>query len=472
MSSLSHSSSPTIPGPYALPSVGPTLNYIKFMMRPIETLRHHLRTYGPLSGLTNPVRAGEPTTILAIGPDYNQQVLSNPKSFYALYSRATPGTAAERLTQGVVYMNGERHKQQRRLIMPAFHKKEIDNYASDMIDQTQRLLDSWRPGQVVNLADQMTSLTKSIVVKTLFGLDANEEGRELGLLLEEWLQLSGSIGANLIPAGLPGSPAKRLIEVSEKIEARVIQLLEHKRATLHESRDVVSMLMRVHDEDGSRLSDAEVIANANLLYLAGHETSTNALTWTQFLLSQHPAALAKIVEEIDGVLHGAPPTLEQLTQLPLLEGAINEGLRLFPPLAYLPKTVVEPVDMGGHLLPVKSSVIISHFMTHRLPDIYHEPDKFKPERWQTLTPSPYEFIPFSAGPRMCIGATFAIMEMKIVLAMLLQRYRLSPVPNAEINASIMFLLRSKQMPMVIHAQDRQFDKVPVRGDALKLVDLS
>lgn len=472
MSNLSQSSLHIMPGPYALPSIGSTLNYIKFIVSPIDTLRRHFRTYGALSGLTNPVRSGQPATILAIGPEYNQQVLSNPKTFHSLYARTEPGTAAERLTQGVVYLNGERHKQQRRLIMPAFHKKEIDNYAADMVEQTQRLLDNWRPGQTVNLAAEMTALTKNIVVKTLFGLDATAEGRSLGLLLEEWLQLSGSIGANLIPAKLPGSPAKRLIEVAEKIEAGVIQLLEQKRTTLHESRDVVSMLMRAHDEDGSRLNDAEVIANTNLLYLAGHETSTNALTWTLFLLSQHPKALADVVDELDSVLHGAVPTLEQLAQLPLVEGAINEGLRMFPPLAYIPKTVVEPVEMGGQLLPEKSSVIISHFMTHRLPEIYHDPDKFKPERWLTLNPSPYEYIPFSAGPRMCIGATFAMMEMKIVLAMLLQRYRLSPVPNAEINTSIIFLLRAKQVPMVVNAQDRKFDKVTVRGDALKLVDLS
>ncbi len=462
----------SLPGPRALPGVGSTWNYLQFFRDPIGTLRRHQRVYGPLSGLSAPLHPGVKGTLLAIGAEYNQQVLSNTKVFHAFQMRAPTGSAAERLGTGVVYLNGEHHRQQRRLIMPAFHKKELDHYAGDMIEQTRRLLDSWRPGQTLNLIEEMTRLTLNVVVKTLFGLDAEANGRELGALLEDWLALGSSLGANLIPASVPGSPARRLLHVAEQIEAKTIELLARKRATLAESRDVISMLMRTHDEDGAQMTDAEVIGNAVVLYLAGHETSANALSWALFLLAQHPNVMADLLDELESNLHGEPPGLEQLGKLRLLEGVINEALRLFPPLAYILKNAAEPFEMGGHEFPAGSSVMLSHFMTHRLPEIYEQPDRFMPERWLKIDPSPYEYIPFSAGPRLCIGATFAMMEMRFVLAMLLQRYRLAVVPNADVNASILFLLRARQVPMVVHAQDRQFSSEPVRGNVLSLVDLS
>ncbi|MCE7989827.1 MAG: cytochrome P450, partial [Caldilinea sp. CFX5] len=217
--------------------------------------------------------------------------------------------------------------------------------------------------------------------------------------------------------------------------------------------------------------DEEVIANAVILFLAGHETSANALSWALFLLSQHPEVAQALYAELDTHLGGAPPRLDQLGDLRLLDGVINEALRLFPPLAYIMRTAQEPFVMDGYHVAAKSSVMISHYMTHRLPAIYEEPDRFLPQRWFTLKPSPYEYIPFSAGPRLCIGAQFAMLEMKLTLATILQRFRLAPPVNASIKTSINFLLRVKQMPMIVHAQDGQFTKTPVRGDVLKLVSL-
>ena len=461
-----------LPGPPARGNLGATWRFTRFMLQPFPTLQRHLSTYGPVSGLTGAIKPGGQGLILAIGPQYNQQVLSNPTLFYNMGSSNVPKTsAAWRLAQGVVYLNGEHHRQQRRLIMPSFHKKEIDRYGEAMVAATERLLAGWQPGQPINLIAEMTRLTMNVVLKTLFGLDAEQEGHELGLLLEEWLALSGSLGANLIPAGLPGSPARRLMRVSEQIEAQTLALLAQKKATLAASHDVISTLMQTHDEDGSRLTEAEVIANAVLLFLAGHETSANALSWALFLLSQHPDVAQALFAELDTHLGGAPPRLDQLGDLRLLDGVINEALRLFPPLAYIMRSAQEPFVMDGYHFAAQSSVMLSHYMTHRLPTIYAEPDRFRPERWFTLKPSPYEYIPFSGGPRLCIGAQFAMLEMKLALATIVQRYRLTPPVNASIKTSINFLLRVKQMPMIVHAQDGQFPKTPVRGDVLKLVSL-
>lgn len=461
-----------LPGPAARGTLGATWHFVRFMLNPLPTLHHHLATYGPVSGLTGAIAPGGQGTVLAIGPAYNQQVLSNPQLFYSMGARNLPKTsAAWRLAQGVVYLNGEAHRQQRRLIMPSFHKKEIDRYADTMVAATERLLASWQPGQQINLIDEMTRLTMNVVLQTLFGLDAEQEGHALGLLLEQWLALSGTLGAHLIPAGVPGSPVRRLMRVSEQIEAQTLALLAQKKATLATSHDVISTLMQTHDEEGSRLTEAEVIGNAVVLFLAGHETSANALSWALFLLSQHPDVAQELHAELTTHLDGHPPRLDQLGDLRLLDGVINEALRLFPPLSYIMRTAQEPFTMDGYHFAEKTAVMISHYLTHRLPTIYEEPDRFLPQRWLTLKPSPYEYIPFSAGPRLCIGAQFATLEMKLVLATLLQRIRLTPPVNASIKTSINFLLRVNQMPMIVHAQDGQFTKTPVRGDVLKLVTL-
>lgn len=461
-----------LPGPRAATRLGATWNFVRFMLHPFPTLQRHLATYGDVSGLTAAIAPGGRGDILAIGPTYNQQVLSNPQLFYSLEARnVPPNSAAWRLAQGVVYLNGEPHRQQRRLIMPSFHKNEIERYAQDMQAATDRLLAGWQPGQRINLSAEMTKLTLNVVIKTLFGLDAEQDGQELGGLLEEWLALSGSLGANLIPAGVPGSPVRRLLRISEQIEAKTLALLQQKKATLAQSHDVISTLMQTQDEAGDKLSEAEVIGNAVVLFLAGHETSANALAWALFLLAQHPAVAQEVLAEVDTQLHGQPPTLAQLGELRLLDGVINETLRLFPPLAYIMRTAQDPFVMGGYEFAARSTVMISHWLTHRLPALYPEPDRFWPQRWFTLKPAPYAYIPFSAGPRMCIGAQFASLEMKLVLAMLLQRFRLEPPPGAQINAQINFLLRVQHMPMVVHAQNYQFVQTPVRGNVRQLVRL-
>lgn len=235
--------------------------------------------------------------------------------------------------------------------------------------------------------------------------------------------------------------------------------------------DVLATLVQVHDEDGTKLSDEELIGHTFTLFVAGHETTSNALTWTIFLLSQHPHILADLLDELDGTLHGNPPTIEKINQLPLLEGVIKESLRLLPPASIGIRIATAPCNLGGFALPKGSTVFYSQFVTHRMPELYAEPNRFKPERWATLKRSPYEYLPFSAGPHMCIGWAFAMQELKVVLAMVLQRYRFSVLPNAKIGPNLN-MRPIHGMPMRIFPQDRQFQRVPVRGSIHQLIDFS
>jgi cytochrome P450 len=234
---------------------------------------------------------------------------------------------------------------------------------------------------------------------------------------------------------------------------------------------VLASLVHAHDEDGAKLNEDELIGHAFTLFVAGHETTANALTWTLFLLSQHPHICADLLDELDGALHGEAPTIEQLPQLPLLDGVVKESLRLLPPAAIGARVASAPCELGGFALPKGASIIYSEFITQRMPELYEEPDRFKPQRWATLERSAYEYLPFSAGRHRCIGAEFATQEMKLVLPMLLQHYRFSVVPNAKIDTNLS-MRPAHGMPMHVVAQDRQFQQVPVRGGIHRLIDFA
>jgi cytochrome P450 len=277
----------------------------------------------------------------------------------------------------------------------------------------------------------------------------------------------------LFPVDIPGAPFRQLLQLSTRLEADIRAMIQHKRAHPSDQRDLLALLLQAQDEDGTRLTDAELIGNATLLFVAGFETSAVALTWTLFLLAQHPHVMADLLDELTSVLHGEAPTVEQLRQLRLLDRVIKESLRLLPPAIQGGRIAVQPFVMGRYEFPAGTKVMYSEYITHHMPDLYPQPERFLPERWCGPEPSPYAYLPFLAGPRRCLGAEFAILEMKIVLALILQRYRLALIPNTLIHRAVRFTVVPKHgMPMQVHPQDRQFIKVAVRGNIHEMVDLT
>jgi cytochrome P450 len=181
---------------------------------------------------------------------------------------------------------------------------------------------------------------------------------------------------------------------------------------------------------------------------------------------------ADLVDELHSTLHGDAPSLDQLNQLPLLERVIKESLRLLPPVSYYSRSNIEPTRLGPYPLRKGTTVVLSHYVTHHLPDLYPQPERFLPDRWRTLNPSPYAFLPFGAGPRMCVGATFALQTLKIALAVILQRYRLEVIPDARIDRQVTTTLWPKHgLPMRLHRQDRCFSSTPVCGNIHEMVEL-
>lgn len=458
------------PGPRPMPLVGSRGNLMRFLADPVGYLRVLHAEHGPVARLVDDGKAW----VAAFGPSYNRQVLSDTGHFYSpslLPFPAPSGSAAQRLDAGLISMNGAQHRQQRRLMLPAFHRRYVETYRDEMQAITERCLERWRPGQELDIAAEMQRITLLVASKTLFGIDATAEAERYGAMISRFLSMLMSPASVVFPYDLPGAPFRQLLALAEQIEAIYRAMIATKRAG-GPQHDVLATLIEARDEDGAAMTDAELIGQAQNLFVAGHETSSNALTWTLFLLAQHPQIANDVLDELQGVLGGAAPSLAQLGQLPLLERVIKESMRLLPPAPLVARVAMQPFAFGPYQLPAQTSVMISHYITHHLPELYPEPERFNPDRWLTIDPSPYEYLPFSAGSRMCIGSTFAMMEIRIVLAMVLQRFRLSVRPNLRIDRRVTLTMSPKGgMPMRVAAQDRRFARVAVRGNIQEMVDL-
>jgi cytochrome P450 len=294
----------------------------------------------------------------------------------------------------------------------------------------------------------------------------------LGHDLESW---SASLrGAAVAPFDLPGTPYRRWLDLTHAIDTRMVEVIRQKRKAPGTGRDMLSMLIEARDEDGGTLSEDDLIGHAEVIFAAGHETSSNALSWTLFLLAQHPRVLADLCDELAGTLHGAAPTFEQLAQLPLLDWVVKESLRLFPPAPLNHRITARDTELGQYRIAKGTEVLSSIYHTHRMAELYPDPLRFLPERWAGLDPGPYAYNPFSAGPRMCIGATFALFEIKVVLALLLQRFRLELAPNQRIDRYFgITLAPAGRVLMHVQRPGRAYARrAPVHGNVSAMVDLS
>jgi cytochrome P450 len=457
-------------GPPALPILGWRGSLLRFFADPIAYMSWLYAEHGVVAAFTatgngnlifvKPGLPRSPVTLFAFSPEANYRLLTEVDTFQSSALNG-PDTPAFRIQSSNIFgMSGERHRQQRRLLLPAFHKQRVEAYHYQMVHFTEQMLAAWRPGEVRDVARDMQQLTLNIVTTALFGLDVSTRTTDLGRMLQRWLTLIVS-PAGLLRWDAPFMPYGQLIRLTDAIVAAIQELIAEKRTAGATGDDMLSMLIQTADEDGARLADEELIGHSSGLFIAGHETSANALSWTLLLLAQHPAILADLVDELTGLLGGAAPSIEQLGRLPLLDAVLKESLRLFPPASMLGRVAVAATELDGHAVPAGSEVIYSPYITHRIPELFDRPQLFRPERWATLKPSPYAYLPFSAGPRMCLGTAFASMELKVILALLLQRYRLELPAGLRVDRQLVITLApAPGLPMHIYPQDRRFPANP------------
>ena len=482
----------TVPGPNPNTPFGRIAALMGFGNDSIGHTRQLFKTYGPIvslkygggTNLYSPL-PNCPGTVFAYGPEFVRQVANQHEVYYKyplsgrLYRRKDDSARTEPLKHFVVGLfgvNSDRHRQHRQLIMPAFHKQQIQAYRDDIVAIAQSTLDQLQIDQHYDIAEVMRLLTMRVATKTLFGEDIGEGGNSTGQLLQDILAIMGSPMMSLLPFDLPGLPYHRFLTQIAQLDDKMREMIAHKRSIGCQDRDVLSMLIQARDEEhGEGLNEDELLGHAGVIFAAGHETSSNALTWTLFLLSQYPQVAADLLDELQSVLQSEAPTMAQLSQLPLLERVIKESMRVLSPVPWNARVTSQPTELGGYTLPEGTEVFVSIYQTHQMPELYPEPEVFMPQRWETINPTIYEYNPFSVGPRLCIGAGFAMMEIKIVLAMLLQRYRLQFVPKVKIDRRGVIVMAPRfGMPMQVRKQDYQFTQGVggVRGNVRDMVKLS
>jgi cytochrome P450 len=411
-----------IRGPWRIPLLGPTGSLLRFFRDPVRCMRSIHERYGKLATVSD----RDASLICAFGSEYNRQILSAPDLFNNAAELPVPipeGSSLMRLTTFLASMNGEEHRKLRRTMQPLFQKSYLESYRDDVVSVTRGELSRWQVGQTLDLAEAMTELVLCVSFRCLFGLDVSGKSSALAHLARRFAASAMSPKLVLLPYDVPGSPYRAFLKLCDELEARLREIVEKRRAQPEGRRDALSGLLAARGEDGAALSDDRLVGLANELFMAGHDTTACTLTWTLFLLARHPRILSDLLDELDSALRGEAPTLAELEQLPLLDAVVRESMRLLPatPFIFFRRTT-KALRVGRYDLPPGANLVISPLITHHLPELFPEPLRFKPNRWSTAKPTPYEYLPFSAGPRTCLGASFSSITVRAILAILLQRF--------------------------------------------------
>jgi cytochrome P450 len=411
-----------------VPSPNPWRNLIVFRRDPLAFFEDAAR-----QGDIVRYRMGPRTIFFVNHPEYVKDLLvtSNRKFVKSLVLQRSKRVLGE----GLLTSEGEFHMRQRRLAQPAFHRQRIMSYGKTMVDYAARHRARWQDGATLDMHTEMMRLTLAIVGKTLFDADVESEAQEIGESLEVFMDMFGMV---FVPFSeyfmrLPFAPFNRLTTARKRLDTIMFRLIRERRASGEDRGDLLSMLLRAQDVegDGGSMTDQQLRDECITLILAGHETTANALTWGWMLLAQNPEAEARLHAEVDG-LGGRVPTIDDLPQLKYTEMVLAESMRLYPPAWALGRMATEPHEIGGQRIPPGSMVLCSQWTMHRDQRYHSDPLKFDPERWTPKAKAArpkFSYFPFGAGPRQCIGESFAWMEGTLLLATLAQQWKFRMAPG-------------------------------------------
>jgi cytochrome P450 len=444
---------------------------MEFSNDPVACMRRLYRRHGRIAAL----QQGPQRIVFAFGPEYNQQIQNDTGTFYSRFFAVNgpKNSSQRRLTTGLLSMNGQQHKRNRRMVKQPFSKMAIESYRAGLESLADAMLDSWQVGQQRDIFQDMTHYMLRVTSTILFGFDQPELSYRLGQQIERWVVMNHQVGMGaLVPNDVFSQGYEQLLAHAEKLEADIQEMIRRRRSDPKPGHDVLSILIRTHDEQGG-LSDQELIGQAAILFAAAHLTTANTLTWTLFLLAQHPSVMHELWRELNDSDGRATPNMVHGEGATLMERVIKESMRVLPASSYLHRYNTVPIDLGPFHLPRGSTVIFSQYMTHHLPDIYPEPEHFRPDRWTHISPTPYEYLPFGSGPRMCIGGPMSMMNLKLTLPKILRRFRLKVVPRLTIHGKVIstMLTPSTPMSMQIFAADGNFESSPVFGNIHEMVRL-
>ena len=406
-------------------------------------------------------RLGPQVVHLLNHPDYVRHVLQSQQQNY---DKQTRSAAFIKSVTGdsLLTSNGEFWQRQRRLAQPAFHRHHLAGYARQMTRATADLLQTWQrrtpPEAPLDMAREMMRLTYTIVGRTLFstevGADADTLERAMAVILPHTFGRLGNIFN--WPDWVPTPANRRFQRALASVNEVVYRIIaEHRQSNDPDGpdRDLLATLLRVRDgETGAGFTDEQLRNETITFLLAGHETTANALTWTLYLLAQHPVIAARLQAEVRSALGDRVPAMEDLPRLGFVKQVVQESMRLYPPIWIIERRAVAGDVIGGFGIPARSAVVVSPFALHRHPQFWESPDRFDPERFAGTSPVPAAYLPFGAGPRFCIGSEFAMLEAQLILAMLVRSFEFRMVPGQRIEPLPGITLRARHgLWMTLHS---------------------
>lgn len=397
------------------------LQFFRGILPPLKQL---FATYGDTFYVNIPNR---PTTFFFTKPDDLREILiTNAKHLRKDDDYTNPQTGLARfLGTGLLTSEGEFWKRQRKLMSPAFHTQRVSAYADTMARYSNDLVNTWTDGELRNIAGDMMNLTMNIIAYTLFTSTNEADSQRVGLAVDV-MQKSFSED-EVLPMWFPTRARRQIKHAENDLNEIVYGIIAERRANLHDTGDLLSILLLTEGENGERMTDKEIRDEVVTLYLAGHETTANTLNWTFYLLSGHPEVEKRMHTELDSVLGGRMPTLADLPKLKYTEQIIKEALRLYPPAWTFSREATTDLKIGGYDVPSGSIIQIMSYFVHRNPNIWENPLEFNPDRFSEANADKVDkwaYIPFGGGQRVCIGQSFAMLEAHLILATIASRYRL------------------------------------------------
>ena len=388
--------------------------------------------------------------VLLAHPHHARHVL---QEHAANYSKRTRGFTVLRdlLREGLLTSEGQHWLRQRRIAQPGFHRARIAGLGDTMTRAATELVDDWlhRAPETTDVTADMMTLTLRIVGETLLSTDVTRKADRVGAALNITLRQGNEAIGRIIPrpaAWWPSPANRRLRAAMQTLDEVILDIIGTRRQGNSDPDDLLSMLLNARDEEtGEGMSDRQLRDEVMTIFLAGHETTAIALGWTWYLLSCHPAVRERLHGEVDTVLGGQPPQVADLPRLGYVEQVVKESMRLYPPAWVISRCADQDDVIGGHRIPAGSIVLVSPYVTHRHPGFWEHPDTFDPDRFETAREAgrpPFVYFPFGGGPRLCIGNSFAMMELVLVVSSIAQRCRLDLVPGEVVGTRPLITLRS------------------------------
>lgn len=450
---------------------------LRYFLDPIETSEKLSGQYGTFVRFHNRFRLGNlPSDIIfAARPSLYREILGRPAIWRTVSIAASGrrGHASRRLSNGIVRMQGKRHAHYRRLIVPPLRQASVSQLGADMVQTASSVVSRWPTGEVTDLWAHIRKLMRGFAIAHLFGAD-HKNGEPIAEQINEMAAESWALGTNILRFNIPGSKYAKGLKRAEELERAIIAWARSKEGAL-DPHDLLSIIVNNADENGFQPSEALLSGHVPTLFGAAYETCQIVMIWTLVLIARHPEIAANLRDEITQNSGDGPADFAALNDLPLLDRVVKESMRVLPPVPNQYRVALEDTALSDVEIRKKSRAILSAFILNRDPDIYPEPRRFLPGRWEGIDPTPFEYAAFSAGPRSCPGYFFGMSVVKVALATILSKYSIAFAENQKIDYRVGVTLRPSSGVMVILRplqEGRSLAPVAVAGQINRLVQFS